>query len=175
MVRVVGRVCLCILFLWSAVHHARSGAASEALVASGLPGGAWVVTAAAVVCGAATLLLLLDALPQVGAAILALLLLPATYFMDVVPLAAVRRSCGLPPLCPPASLRPRGRLLLPQREIDATAPLSDSQAAAWLCACLIPRRSLAATRAMWTWRVGSTYSGECVLFHYNKKKATIRT
>lgn len=104
MVRVAGRVCLSVFFLWSAVHHARSTAGSEVLVAAGLPGGAALVVCGAVVCGAATLLLLLDVLPAAGAAVLALLLVPATYFMDMVPLAAVRRLAPFPghrlPPCP---------------------------------------------------------------------------
>ena len=89
MLRVLGRVCFSLVFLWSAVHLARHTTAAGTLA---------VGHYAAAVCAAVGVLLLLsDWQPRSGAMLLAVLLLPATYLVDVVPLSAVRRSASLSP------------------------------------------------------------------------------
>ena len=89
MLRVLGRVCFSLVFLWSAVHLARHTTAAGTLA---------VGHYAAAVCAAVGVLLLLsDWQPRSGAMLLAALLLPATYLVDVVPLSAVRRSASRSP------------------------------------------------------------------------------
>eukprot|EP01043_Picozoa_sp_COSAG02_P019237 COSAG02_NODE_919_length_15936_cov_5.055314_27_plen_101_part_00 len=86
MLRELGRVCISVLFLWSAIHCIRHGVDAEALAASGVPVGPTIVYAGAVVCIVGTLLLLVG-LPRIGATLLALLL------VDVIPLSVV--SCQM--------------------------------------------------------------------------------
>lgn len=101
MLRELGRVCISVLFLWSAIHCIRHGVDAEALAARGVPVGPPIVYAGAVVCVVGTLLLLVG-LPRIGATLLALLLVPTAYLVDVIPLSVVSdQMC----LCPESNSR----------------------------------------------------------------------
>lgn len=88
MLRVLGRVCFSVVFLWSAIRCVRYDV--ETLVARGVPGGPSIVYLAALLSTVGALMLLCNWQPRVGATILALLLVPTSYVVDVVPLSAVR-------------------------------------------------------------------------------------
>ena len=132
MLRVLGRVCLSVLFLWSAAHCLRHGVEAErAPVAPSL------VYAAAVVSAVGALLLLCNLQPRVGSTLLALLLVPTVYIVDVVPLSAVR-------ICNATACS----TVLILSGADRTSTNGNSNA---VCRCVRPWRV-----AMWRWLVIDT-------------------
>ena len=90
MLRVLGRAIFSVVFLWSAVHCIRHGVEAEDLAARGVPVGPSTVYVVAVLSAVATLLLLCNLHARVGATLLALLLVPTAYIVDVIPLSVVR-------------------------------------------------------------------------------------